>query len=238
MSEPSIGEATDARLGFYGKLPARGDFVTRRLPRSFVEPWDLWLQDSIANAAGALGDRWLDIYLEAPLWRFITGPGICGNVAMAGVFMPSVDRVGRYFPLTLAAPLDGCRTPTSTVVAGTEWFERVETLALTVLADDADFDTFDKASEEVTALIAVPSRAGVSAFGVRRSYDAVHSVAVSAIEMNDAILLEAWPNWAIWWTAGSERVQPTMIMTRNLPPASGFAAFLDGKWEEWGWATR
>ena len=26
--------------GWYGKLPASGDFVTRRLPPSFIEPWD------------------------------------------------------------------------------------------------------------------------------------------------------------------------------------------------------
>ena len=27
--------------GFYGKLPVIGDFVTRRLPKAFVEAWDL-----------------------------------------------------------------------------------------------------------------------------------------------------------------------------------------------------
>ena len=29
--------------GWYGKLPASGDFATRRLPPSFIEPWDAWL---------------------------------------------------------------------------------------------------------------------------------------------------------------------------------------------------
>ena len=29
-----------AAPGFYGKLPARGDFVRRRLPSAFVAPWD------------------------------------------------------------------------------------------------------------------------------------------------------------------------------------------------------
>ena len=33
--------------GLYGKLPARGDFVTRRLDRGFVEAWDDWLQQAI-----------------------------------------------------------------------------------------------------------------------------------------------------------------------------------------------
>ena len=29
--------------GFWGKLPAAGDFVGRRLPAAFVEPWDRWV---------------------------------------------------------------------------------------------------------------------------------------------------------------------------------------------------
>src|SRR5690606_36950533 len=29
--------------GFYGKLPSRGDFVSRRLPADFIGQWDAWL---------------------------------------------------------------------------------------------------------------------------------------------------------------------------------------------------
>ena len=36
-----------ALSGFWGKLPARGDFVRAGLPRSFVEPWDAWLQSAL-----------------------------------------------------------------------------------------------------------------------------------------------------------------------------------------------
>lgn len=238
MSESLVSGTDQVRLGFYGKLPARGDFVTRRLARGFVEPWDAWLQGSLMAVSEQLGEGWLPAYLEAPPWRFVIGPGICGDVPMAGVIMPSVDRVGRYFPLTLAAPADDCRTPASTAVAGAEWFERVENLALSALADDADFDAFDKASEMVAALAPVSSGANASDRGVVLNYEGSDSLMTPAIQLCDGVLTKAGTNWALWWTTGSERVRPSMVMTKDLPTGSGFAAFLDGKWERWGWVIR
>ena len=88
--------------GFYGKLPSQGDFVTRRLPWEFTSAWDDWLQQGMHASRAALGDRWLDLYLSAPVWRFQLAPGVCGPLGWRGVFFASVDRVGRYFPLTLA----------------------------------------------------------------------------------------------------------------------------------------
>ena len=41
--------------GLYGKLSDRGDFVSRRLPRAFVDPWDTWLQDSLARGREPMG---------------------------------------------------------------------------------------------------------------------------------------------------------------------------------------
>ena len=91
--------------GFYGKLPALGDFVGRRLGRDFVTPWDDWLQLSMAASRNQLGDAWLDTYLTSPLWRFVLSAGVCGEEARAGVLMPSVDRVGRNVPLALVTTL-------------------------------------------------------------------------------------------------------------------------------------
>jgi type VI secretion system protein ImpM len=82
-------------LGVYGKLPARGDFVSRRMGRSFVDAWDDWLQQAIPASQLALGDRWLDFYLTSPIWRFALGAGCCGPNTVVGVMMPSVDKVGR-----------------------------------------------------------------------------------------------------------------------------------------------
>src|SRR5512139_3843786 len=91
--------------GWYGKIPNLGDFASRRLPSRFIVAWDDWLQRALASSRAQLGGQWLDLYLTSPVWRFLLMPGVCGSAAWAGVLMPSVDRVGRYFPLTIALEL-------------------------------------------------------------------------------------------------------------------------------------
>jgi type VI secretion system protein ImpM len=93
----------DAAIGFHGKIPGRGDFVQAGLPRAFTDPWDSWMQRMVAASRAVLGEAWRSAWLEAAVWRFVLSSGICGPGAVIGLWMPSVDRVGRYFPLTLAA---------------------------------------------------------------------------------------------------------------------------------------
>ena len=91
--------------GFYGKLFSTGDFVRRGFPVEIYELWDPWLQQGLLHSRAALGEHWLDAYLSAPIWRFVLAPGLAGDAAWVGAMMPSVDRVGRYFPLTVVAGL-------------------------------------------------------------------------------------------------------------------------------------
>lgn len=118
--------------GFYGKAPALGDFVSRRLPSGFVTVWDAWLRSVITGSRAALGTEWLDAWNEAPVWQFGLGAGIVGPQPWFGVLIPSVDRVGRQFPFTIlgAAAAGG--------VAHTSWSARVEALALGALEDEFD----------------------------------------------------------------------------------------------------
>ena len=80
--------------GWFGKLPSLGDFASRRLPDAFVQPWDRWLQRGMLAARAELGEqRWLDVYLVAPVLRFWLAPGLLGSEGWAGLMMPSVDRI-------------------------------------------------------------------------------------------------------------------------------------------------
>lgn len=91
-----------ATFGAFGKIPSMGDFFRIGLPSAFVDPWDGWLQGAMVEARGILGARWQDCYLSAPIWRFALSAGLAGPLPVVGVLMPSIDRVGRQFPLTLA----------------------------------------------------------------------------------------------------------------------------------------
>ncbi len=121
--------------GLYGKVPAHGDFVRRGLPSSFVTPWDDWLQAAMSRARAALGPRWEEAWDAAPAWRFALPAGACGPDAVAGVMLPSVDTVGRRFPITLAALL-----PMAAAAPEDAWFDALEGAALAGRAGHADAD--------------------------------------------------------------------------------------------------
>lgn len=91
--------------GFHGKLPLLGDFVQRRLPPEFVEPWDRACREAMAGLAGSLGDDWRVRCPTTPVWRFAIAAHVCGPNSWVGAVGLSSDRVGRIFPLVLATPV-------------------------------------------------------------------------------------------------------------------------------------
>lgn len=97
--------AITSTIGWYGKLPALGDFAGRRLPESFIRPWDQWLANSVMQTKQALGEHASDALLTFPIWRFVLPRRLIDDNAWLGAMLPSVDRVGRCFPLTVALPL-------------------------------------------------------------------------------------------------------------------------------------
>ena len=96
---------TASPVGYYGKLPCKGDFLQHCVPHEFVDNWDAWLQECLHVSRQQLEERWRDAYLTSAIWRFALAESVCGSGAYAGVMVPSVDRVGRYFPLTVVTQL-------------------------------------------------------------------------------------------------------------------------------------
>lgn len=91
-----------ATAGYFGKIPSRGDFIRNGLPQSFLAPLDAWWQAVLSESRALIGDGWVEAWMEAPLWRFALAEGCCGPGAAVGLWVPSVDKAGRLFPLTLA----------------------------------------------------------------------------------------------------------------------------------------
>lgn len=92
-----------ASVGFFGKIPARGDFVRSGLSDGFVTTWDRWMQRVLIEGERRLGAGWPAVWRVAPVWRFALPAGHCGRRPVVGLWLPSVDGAGRRFPLTLAA---------------------------------------------------------------------------------------------------------------------------------------
>ena len=124
----------DAQAGLFGKLPARGDFVRENLPRDFTDAWDTWWQHGLAATQQRFGEAWSASWLEAPVWRFVLPPGLCGRNGVLGLWLPSVDRAGRYSPLTIAAVSSADWAPQA--AAMTSFLAAAEQAALDALEQD------------------------------------------------------------------------------------------------------
>lgn len=85
--------------GFWGKLPARGDFIGHGLPAAWMQAWEPWLMEGLAEVA-ARGRPLADALAALPVWGFVV-PVRPGSLWACGVLAPSHDRVGRAFPLVL-----------------------------------------------------------------------------------------------------------------------------------------
>lgn len=227
--------------GFYGKLPTHGDFITRRLPTELIAPWDQWLQESLSASRVQLGDSWLGLYLTSPLWRFVLSPGVAGQGGWTGVLMPSVDRVGRYFPLTLACPLPAGTNPI-VVMGDGDWFEQAEALALSALADPFALENFDGqllalgapgAAATAPVPAATPGQGRPNAWWL--SLNDCADLTGTCRTLLAHALDQIFHAYSLWWTHGSDQVAPSLLACQGLPPAGGFSALLDGDWEGGGW---
>lgn len=190
---------TSERLpGWFGKLPGMGDFAHRRLPESFRERWDTWLQTGLLQLRHQHAD-WTSHYLHSPLWFFALAPQVAGARPWIGVLMPSVDGVGRYFPFTiaceLAVPLDTLSPATWAQVE--RWWQHAAQCALAAL--DRDLDA-----------------AGVDALLDRALADAPATCA-------DPASMPHWPDdGQSLWLTDLRNAQAPLLRTAGLPRSARF----------------
>lgn len=225
--------------GFYGKIPTLGDFVCRRLPkRPFVDVWDVWLQEVIAQSKAQLGANWLNIYLTSPVWRFALSDGICGPNPWMGVMIPSVDKVGRYFPLTIAVALPRHTNLLNISQPMATWLAEAETLALSALADPFDFENFDRCVEALATPvdfdeITPPIAQANSLTGALRI--PIHNHIQPHRDLAKYLLDQQYAQYSVWWSNGSELIEPSLSVCKGLPAKQLYSALLDGNWNSNGW---
>lgn len=130
-------------FGAFGKIPSVGDFFRFGTPPGFVIPWDDWIQRGMLAAQEALGGDWDSHYMSAPIWRFCLSPGLAGPQKVIGVLMPSVDRVGRRFPLSLMAALQTPGPAQLDHFSEEALFVRLEDMALDALDDGMTRERFE-----------------------------------------------------------------------------------------------
>mgnify|MGYP006271923623 FL=1 len=239
MIAPDLTGSTAS--GCYGKIPTLGDFVHRGLGRRQIEAWDEWLQGCMAESRQALGDDWLDLYLEAPVWYFAAGPGNIDQNTWIGVLIPSVDRVGRYFPFSIVRDF-GAASPLDAMRRARDWYVEAERLALDCL--DEQFQPGDleprlgrMPQPAPGALDSPEERDSVPENPTGRVYMLGNSPSTNEVlsTIADDTLLQLYPGYSVWWTAGSTAVPAALLVASAMPDHAAFSAMLDGRFDEHGW---
>jgi len=223
--------------GWYGKLPTNGDFVTRRLPASFIEPWDAWLNAMITGSREHLGSAWREAFLSAPAWRFVLAPGVIGLQGWAGLIVPSVDSVGRYFPLTVASGLSTRSIdPVATLVRAHNWYAEVEPVVSVALSPAAEIGTFDaqlanrRFPEELVATLeeteeTIPPRTR----GQRSLWIPLGPEFQGEAGLRGLAKPLAAP-YSAWLAEESEIFGRSLMLCEKLPAVEQFCAMLNGEW--------
>lgn len=227
----------------YGKIPTLGDFVHRGLGRRQVETWDDWLQGCMAESRRVLGDDWLDLYLEAPVWYFAAGPGNVDQQTWIGVLIPSVDRVGRYFPFSILREFSG-RSPLQAMRQARAWYTEAERLALDCLDDQFQSSDLEprlgrmpEPEPEPGTYEPPEDHEPVPDNATGRVYLLGDSPSTNQVlsTIADDTLLQLYPGYSVWWTAGSRAVPAALLVASAMPDHAAFSAMLDGRFDDHGW---
>ena len=223
-------------LGLFGKLPAKRDFVAFGMPREILGVWEPWLQGGISASRLKLGQGWQQAFLKAPIWRFWLGAEICGR-AIAGAFMPSVDGVGRYFPLAVFAQADDGRSiPPPELEPQEEWFAALEDLLLSALDRDT---TYEALTGALTGLRAPAGELATPPHeGLKRLSGGATLVELTEEHLANLLTAVRMENHAksyalstFWWTVGGEDFRPLAIAAHRMPDPHLYAGMLTGDFD-------
>jgi type VI secretion system protein ImpM len=241
----SASSSESFSAGWYGKIPAAGDFIARRVPPSFGKAWDRWLQGVLAGSRERLAGGWRDAFLSMPVWRFVLSPAMLNHNAWAGIMVPSVDAVGRYFPLAVASALPSASLDlVATLFAARSWFEDIEAIALSAIAPGTDSGTVDAAiagkpfrldwlrypearDDTVPMRGAKPQMLWLPLDGDGMATSEAATLAARLAEPAGA-----------WLAEQSELFGRSLLLCEALPAAEQYCAMMDGRWIEHGWGHR
>lgn len=243
MSEQLVEQHTTGKIACFGKIRAKGDFVSRNLDYQVQEYLDNWLQSAFSISQEQVGEDWLKHYLTSPIWRFIVSSKEMDK-DIVGFMMPSIDKVGRYYPLFMLEVFDEGK------LCGDELncksFEELEELAMSTL------DGCEESAQFFEAL----NQSGFPLFHEQPPVSEIlHRMTEHDDVIEDDVMSYLWQKPSkfssikfdlgsveglkgIWWTEGSKTMEPSLMYCSGLPPVEGYSAMLDGDWERWGWQEK
>ena len=159
---------------------------------------------------------------------------MCCQNAIFGTVIPSIDKINRNFPFTIM------KSHYATAVqawSNNAWDVIFEKIILEVLEDDFDLPEWDK------KLVMLPELFDsiVSINDNLTKNNSSNAMVIIGLENNniEALLDQQYrlqfSRYSLWWTRGSEFVDPCLIVTEGLPSVNQFSSMLNGYWKETDW---
>ncbi|HJL14168.1 MAG TPA: type VI secretion system-associated protein TagF [Sandaracinaceae bacterium LLY-WYZ-13_1] len=132
-------------LGFFGKIPAKGDFVRHNVTDDAARSFEQWVQEAYDGLRGAGAD------LPAhPVRAVFTPPG--SQRTVVATMVPSQDQVGRQYPLVIFALTDAGQTASHFSVMPVAWSPFLDAaVALAQRAAQMDLDAIEAALKAIPA---------------------------------------------------------------------------------------
>jgi len=217
-------------IGLFGKYPLRRDFVVVNLPRHVLNTVEQWFQSGMAASQEVLGRRWTQYYLVQPIWSFRIGKNIAGTDCL-GAFAPSVDEVGRYFPLAVLAyaePGSNGFSPWPNV----EWapfLAAVHARLLEALGDDHRIDPpgLLEGLSEPDDVPTSPDQTEEIKGGYRWRSENNEPWPLEQLALLE--VAEAGADRSQWWTDGGSHVTRQLLSVRGMPDPYLFANMIADK---------
>ncbi|GGA88252.1 type VI secretion-associated protein [Brucella endophytica] len=183
--------------GFFGKVPTHGDFVASGLSRAVQSALDHWIDEGMKAIHDS--DDWETRFQAMPSWRFVVQSPLWGEATVAGILTPSRDRVGRSFPLVIAAQIPGFTGNPQSLCFDRSWFTAAEALGESTRFRDFDLTRFTDGLNRLRMPYAREDEAPAARLDGPRS---------------------------IWWTFDGESHEADGFMTSGKPDGRDFEKLL------------
>jgi type VI secretion system protein ImpM len=221
-----MSSADSNAVAWYGKLPGTGDFASRRLDADQIETVDAWLTDIMVALRGHDPEGWLNAYLASPSWRFAWLPGAApaplSGRTWIGVVMPSVDSVGRYFPLIFLHGLEQMPAVATEIDTLMTWLTRLDDIAAAALDEDWVIDQLEAALFALGLPEPLSTRSGSSVLPQTRENGTNRFALGDSASVADALFGAAREEWIAahgsncFWYCSTQQYPATLLTTSGL----------------------
>ena len=230
MDHPGI----DPVPAWFGKIACLGDFAGRRLSQDTAQAFDTWLARGVETSRGQLGERWMNVYLTSPLWRFALAPGVLDSRWWFGVLMPSVDNVGRYFPLLVTQACGEAPHDIDGLDQLERWFANMARAALGTLQPGCSLEQFEAELALAPRLrFSEPAASWPAAQWPERSRHELADGVTLAQCLHELAVIESLRRFrgcSLWWSLRPGSGPSSLSTAVGLPGGDSFIHMLEGTW--------